>query len=105
MDGSACEAGSDSAPSDAKPVDDAARPAPRYWFPAKRYGWGWGLPVTWQGWTTLLAYVASMSVDAVVFPPGTNALAFFAGSALLSAGMVAVCYRKGEPPAWRWGKS
>jgi hypothetical protein len=20
-----------------------------FWFPAKRYGWGWGLPVKWQG--------------------------------------------------------
>jgi hypothetical protein len=20
-----------------------------YWFPAKRYGWGWGLPTVWQG--------------------------------------------------------
>ncbi|WP_269146578.1 hypothetical protein [Xanthomonas oryzae] len=21
-----------------------------YWFPAKTYGWGWGLPTVWQGW-------------------------------------------------------
>jgi hypothetical protein len=20
----------------------------RYWFPAKRYGWGWGLPPRWR---------------------------------------------------------
>ena len=25
----------------------------KYWFPAKRYGWGWGLPSTWQGWIVL----------------------------------------------------
>lgn len=25
----------------------------KIWFPAKRYGWGWGLPVTWQGWVVL----------------------------------------------------
>jgi hypothetical protein len=23
---------------------------PRYWFRAKRYGMGWGLPLAWQGW-------------------------------------------------------
>ncbi len=23
---------------------------PAFWFPVKRYGWGWGLPVRWQGW-------------------------------------------------------
>jgi hypothetical protein len=28
------------------------------WFPAKRYGWGWGLPVAWQGWVVLLAWLA-----------------------------------------------
>jgi hypothetical protein len=28
---------------------------PEYWFPAKRYGWGWGIPVTWQGWVVFAA--------------------------------------------------
>ncbi len=27
-----------------------------FWFPAKRYGWGWGLPVAWQGWLVLIAF-------------------------------------------------
>jgi hypothetical protein len=26
-------------------------------FPAKRYGYGWVLPIHWQGWIVLLAYV------------------------------------------------
>jgi hypothetical protein len=21
-----------------------------FWFPAKKFGWGWGPPVKWQGW-------------------------------------------------------
>lgn len=25
-----------------------------YWFPAKTYGYGWGLPVAWQGWVALV---------------------------------------------------
>jgi hypothetical protein len=29
---------------------------PRYWFPAKTYGWGWGLPSTWEGWLVLVGY-------------------------------------------------
>ncbi len=24
-----------------------------YWFPAKRYRWGWGLPSVWQGWVVM----------------------------------------------------
>jgi hypothetical protein len=27
-----------------------------YWFRAQRYGWGWGLPLTWQGWIIVIAY-------------------------------------------------
>ncbi len=27
---------------------------PRYWFPAETYGWGWGLPITWEGWVVLV---------------------------------------------------
>ena len=30
----------------------------RYWFPAKRYGWGWGPPATWQGWAVLILWLA-----------------------------------------------
>ena len=35
------------------------------WFPAKRYGWGWGPPVCWQGWLVTAAYVAAMAGGAV----------------------------------------
>lgn len=28
------------------------------WFPAKRYGWGWGFPITWQGWIVMAAFLA-----------------------------------------------
>ena len=27
---------------------------PKYCFPVKRYGWGWGLPRTWQGWGVVI---------------------------------------------------
>jgi hypothetical protein len=29
----------------------------KYWFRAKRYGWGWGLPITWQRWTVLISWL------------------------------------------------
>jgi len=25
----------------------------KIWFPAKRYGWGWGFPICWQVWVVL----------------------------------------------------
>jgi len=30
---------------------------PRYWFRAKRYGFGWGLPLAWQGWVFFLLWL------------------------------------------------
>jgi hypothetical protein len=40
-----------------------------YWFPAKRYGWGWGLPITWQGWLVFAAFIGLVAVGLLVFPP------------------------------------
>jgi len=74
-----------------------------FWFPAKRYGWGWGPPVTWQGWVVLAGYFLLLGVAALRFLPAHDMPAFLAATALLSAVLVLVCWWKGEPPAWRWG--
>ncbi|SDH34938.1 hypothetical protein [Paraburkholderia phenazinium] len=79
-------------------------PTHEYWFPAKRYGWGWGFPVRWQGWAALIGYFLLLGVVALCFPPGLHSLAFALLVALLSLALVAVCWMKGEPPRWRWGK-
>jgi len=39
-----------------------------YWFPAKRYGWGWGFPITWQGWLVLLGFFALVLFGIYLFP-------------------------------------
>ena len=74
----------------------------KYWFPAKRYGWGWGLPITWQGWLVLAAFVVLIAAGAILFPPRLAAYLIY--DAALSIGLVMVCWLKGEPPRWRWGK-
>jgi hypothetical protein len=72
------------------------------WFPAKRYGWGWGPPVAWQGWVVLVGWIAFLLAGLVWFGPMkplTHAM-----YALVMVGLlVAVCYAKGESPRWRWG--
>ncbi len=74
----------------------------RYWFPAKRYGWGWGLPVTWQGWIILLLFLIAQVALVVSFVPHRVA-DFTLGTIILVSMLVAICYWKGEPPSWRWG--
>ena len=42
------------------------------WFPAKRYGWGWGLPICWQGWIVLIVWMVLLSAGGSIpiFIPG-----------------------------------
>ena len=77
---------------------------PKYWFPAKRYGWGWGPPRAWQGWLVLVAFAALLAVGAVVLLPRHQTAYFVLYTVILCGVLVMVCYVTGEPPSWRWGK-
>jgi hypothetical protein len=77
---------------------------PPYWFPAKTYGWGWGLPITWQGWVVFLAYLLSLPLGYFWFPPQQELLGFMVYTHIATAVLVFICWFKGEPPRWRWGK-
>jgi hypothetical protein len=75
-----------------------------WWFPAKRYGWGWGPPVTWQGWVVLMAWFAVFFTG--LFTLRSRGLFFpwvLAWSLGMSLALMSVCYLKGERPRWRWG--
>lgn len=76
---------------------------PSYWFPAKRYGWGWGLPQRWQGWVVLALFLVLVCTGIFIFSPREQPLQFYTYVAVLVALLVAVCCAKGEPPRWRWG--
>jgi hypothetical protein len=75
----------------------------KYWFPAKRYGWGWGVPTSWQGWTVLVLFFALVLLGVFVLLPSRGPLVFLLYSAILCAVLILVCWAKGEPPRWRWG--
>ena len=79
-------------------------PTPRYWFHTRRYGWGWGLPATWEGWIVMALYVGGMVAGGTWLLPQRGEAAFLAWTGLLSALLVFVCWWKGPPPAWHWGK-
>jgi len=102
----------------------------KFWFPAKRYGWGWGLPCRWQGWVVLLIYLLLILATAFLLHCETHptsgsdsicshtagflmakGLSFDVGEpillsaiALLTLGLISICWIKGEKPRWRWGK-
>jgi hypothetical protein len=73
----------------------------KIWFPAKRYGWGWGLPIAWQGWVVLAVFVASITAGVVFVLPSRGL--FIGYVIVLILAFTAVCWAKGERPGWRWG--
>lgn len=75
-----------------------------YWFPAKRYGWGWGFPTRWQGWAVIAAYVVLIGAGLVVIRPSIRPASFLAYLILLTIVLIAVCWLKGEPPRWHRGR-
>ena len=75
----------------------------QYWFPAKRYGWGWGLPTRWQGWTVLTVWILAFFGGIQEFGPAHPVMrAAFIGVMLVI--LFLICYLKGEPPRWRRGE-
>ena len=73
----------------------------KYWFPAKRYGWGWGLPSAWQGWVVIAAFAILLLGGAVMLLPRYGSAVFVTYAACLCVLLVVVCWLKGEPPTWR----
>ena len=74
------------------------------WFPAKRYGWGWGLPCAWQGLVTLLIWLALLGGGAALLLPSGHFGVWITFVIILTVVLFFVCLAKGETPRWRWGK-
>jgi hypothetical protein len=73
----------------------------RYWFRAKRYGWGWGLPLAWQGWVFFFSWITILPLGIRLYIRGDKPMrwAFMATMVVLLLG---VCYWKGDPAGRRW---
>jgi uncharacterized BrkB/YihY/UPF0761 family membrane protein len=77
---------------------------PTFWFAVKRYGWGWGLPVRWQGWVVLVSYLALIFAGIYYLQPKRNVLGLLGYVWGLTAILVVIVAVKGERPVgWRWG--
>ncbi len=79
--------------------------SPKYWFPAKSNGCGWGLPSSWQGWTVLIGYILLVFSGFPIIDTKVNLMGFVLYTQFLSAILIFICWRKGEPQRGQWGKS
>ena len=82
----------------------------RYWFKRKMYGWGW-TPATWEGWVSLLIFIALVAGNWLVrYQPrealltDRDILQFVAESWVVVILLILLCIRTGEKPRWQWGK-
>jgi uncharacterized membrane protein YccC len=76
-------------------------PRDQAWFAAKTHGWGWSLPLRWQGWVVMIGFIAALIAGA---PLATRSLVLFVGfTVAIATVLLGICYWKGEAPRWRWG--
>lgn len=80
---------------------------PQSWFAAKRYGYGAGLPITWQGWALTAGYLAIIAVVGWLDhqSDGRVRVIGFALFLAATAGFIALVHRRTDGGwKWRWGK-
>lgn len=74
------------------------------WFAPKRYGYGAGLPIAWQGWAILVAYlIVAISAGYAFAERPALMLAIVVPVTLLLLLVAARTTRGGW--RWRWGES
>ncbi|HAS6165831.1 TPA: hypothetical protein RQK97_002805 [Vibrio vulnificus] len=74
------------------------------WFAKRRYGWGWGVPTTWQGWMVLGSYCVALYITSSYFHPQSEPFTWALCIVIQTALLIAFCYWKGERPSWSWGE-
>ncbi len=73
----------------------------KFWFHAKSFGYGWGLPASWQGWVVLVLYLVFVIGTARLAPSDFKLPVII----ILTVMFIIVVVFTGERPAkWRSGK-
>jgi hypothetical protein len=73
------------------------------WFAPKRYGYGSGTPISWQGWAITTAFVALAMLIALKF--ADRPLLVFAALAPLTIVLMVICAKTTRGGwRWRWGE-
>jgi hypothetical protein len=74
------------------------------WFAPKRYGYGSGLPIAWQGWAVLIGYVAIV-VALVLTLRRSGPVPFLAAVIPVTVVFAVICARTTRGGwRWRWGE-
>jgi hypothetical protein len=69
------------------------------WFAPKRYGYGAGLPIAWQGWALLVAYMLAMGAATLLIP---ISIAAYSTVAVLLTSLFLLVAARTTRGGWRW---
>jgi hypothetical protein len=73
------------------------------WFRVKRYGFGAGLPCSWEGWAVTAAFLGSIIASGVL--AGEHVGVRIAVVFIAVAAFCVVARLKSDAPwKWRWGR-
>jgi hypothetical protein len=73
------------------------------WFAPKRYGYGSGMPISWQGWAVTIGFV--LFVTAISLWLSNRPGELVAAMILPTVGFMVVCARTTRGGwRWRWGE-
>jgi hypothetical protein len=81
----------------------------KLWFTIKGFGWGWK-PETWQGWTVTLIATIMLVFGAMINFSQTHSgsdflINYIPFLGIVVAVLISICFKTGEAPKWKWGKS
>jgi hypothetical protein len=72
------------------------------WFAPKRYGYGAGLPISWQGWALLISYIVLLGAAGLLMH--RTIVGYFSIVAMLTAVLIVIAARTTRGGwRWRWG--
>lgn len=74
----------------------------KYWFKAKQYGWGW-YPARIEGFAAMLLYILAAFFTAWTLGNSGDSVPMAVALVVETVLFVALCWKKGEKPRWRWG--
>ena len=74
------------------------------WFAPKRFGYGAGLPIAWQGWALLAGYLALVILPVHYLLPAGGAATRISVFALiaLATGLLVIVSKHKTRGGWRW---
>ena len=71
------------------------------WFEPKKYGYGAGLPIAWQGWMLTIGYVAVILLASFLIP---SSLSLYLALVFTLTGLFLLVASRTTRGGWRWRK-